>query len=315
MSTPQRFHRLRAVLDRRQPDLTVLLENVLVPRNLAAVVRSLDAVGGLEAHAVWPEGKLPISRPASGGNRKWLPVRKHHTLAEALERLKARGFRILTADPVATATDFRRVDYLRPTAFLLGNEDGGVTVEARSGADELVAIPMAGMGTSLNVSVAAAVLLVSWAVRAGGIVGSLAITPAQQIAFSRRFGAVRAHRLGELADLLGNLLVLGSIRRLGGVAGPDGPGLTPHDQATLAHHAQRVVGARLFERAAGNIPQAHGQVVAGAAGGGQVEGGPGHPDPRARARVGPGRRRSWSLLGLLSVATGLPESRCWSSPA
>ena len=159
MSTPQRFHRLRAVLDRRQPDLTVLLENVLVPRNLAAVVRSLDAVGGLEAHAVWPEGKLPISRPASGGNRKWLPVRKHHTLAEALERLKARGFRILTADPVATATDFRRVDYLRPTAFLLGNEDGGVTVEARSGADELVAIPMAGMGTSLNVSVAAALLL------------------------------------------------------------------------------------------------------------------------------------------------------------
>lgn len=159
MSTPKRFHRLRAVLDRRQPDLTVLLEDVQVPRNLAAIVRSLDAVGGLEAHAVWPGGKLKISRPASGGNRKWLPVRKHRTVADALDRLKERGFRILAAHPDGAATDFRQIDYLRPTAILLGNEDFGVTPEARAGADELVAIPMTGMGTSLNVSVAAALIL------------------------------------------------------------------------------------------------------------------------------------------------------------
>lgn len=159
MSTPTRFHRLRAVLDRRQPDLTVLLEDVQVPRNLAAIVRSLDAVGGLEAHAVWPGGKLKISRPASGGNRKWLPVRKHRTVADALDRLKGRGFRILAAHPDPAATDFRQADYLRPTAILLGNEDFGVTPEARAGADELVTIPMTGMGTSLNVSVAAALLL------------------------------------------------------------------------------------------------------------------------------------------------------------
>ncbi len=159
MSTAKRFHRIRAVLDRRQPDLTILLEDVQVPRNLAAIMRSLDAVGGLEAHAVWPGGKLKISRPASGGNRKWLPVRKHRTLAAALDRLKERGFRILVADPVETSTDFRQVDYLRPTAILLGNEDCGVTPEARAGADERVAIPMAGMGTSLNVSVAAALIL------------------------------------------------------------------------------------------------------------------------------------------------------------
>jgi tRNA (guanosine-2'-O-)-methyltransferase len=159
MSTPKRYHRLRAVLDRRQPDLTVLLENVQVPRNLAAIVRSLDAVGGLEAHAVWPEGKLKISRPASGGNRKWLPVRKHRTLAQALERLRERGFRLLVADPAEDATDFRQTDYLQPTALLLGNEDFGVTPEARAAADELVTIPMSGMGTSLNVSVAAALIL------------------------------------------------------------------------------------------------------------------------------------------------------------
>jgi tRNA (guanosine-2'-O-)-methyltransferase len=159
MSTPKRFHRLRAVLDRRQPDLTVLLEDVQVPRNLAAILRSCDAAGVLEAHAVWPGGRLKISRPASGGNRKWLPVHKHRTLARALEQLQSRGLRVLAAHPAANAIPFREVDYTLPTALLLGNEDDGLTEEALAGADAVVAIPMEGMGTSLNVSVAAALIL------------------------------------------------------------------------------------------------------------------------------------------------------------
>jgi len=159
MSTPKRYHRLRAVLDRRQPDLTVLLEDVQVPRNLAAIMRSCDAVGVLAAHAVWPGGRLKISRPASGGNRKWLPVHKHKTLAEALDRVKGAGLRVLAAHPRAGAVPFREVDYTLPTCLLLGNEDNGITPEALSQADGVVAIPMEGMGTSLNVSVAAALLL------------------------------------------------------------------------------------------------------------------------------------------------------------
>ncbi len=159
MSTPKRFHRLRAVLDRRQPDLTVLMEDVQVPRNLAGVMRSCDAVGVFEAHAVWPGGRLKISRPASGGNRKWLPVHKHLTLAEALDHLKGRGLRILAAHPTSDALPFREVDYTLPTALLIGNEDNGLTAEALSGADAVVTIPMEGMGTSLNVSVAAALIL------------------------------------------------------------------------------------------------------------------------------------------------------------
>src|SRR5919106_5847051 len=103
MTTPRRFHRVREVLDRRQPDLTVLLENVDVPRNLAAILRSCDAVGVFAAHAVWPGGRLKISRPASGGNRKWVPVRKHRTLAAALDHLKSQGLRVLAAHPTPDA--------------------------------------------------------------------------------------------------------------------------------------------------------------------------------------------------------------------
>jgi tRNA (guanosine-2'-O-)-methyltransferase len=159
MSTPKRYHRVRAVLDRRQPDLTVLMEDVQVPRNLAAVMRSCDAAGVFEAHAVWLGGRLKISRPASGGNRKWLPVRKHKTLPEALVHLKDRGLRVLAAHPTPDALPFRDVDYTLPTALLIGNEDNGLTAEALAGADAIVTIPMEGMGTSLNVSVAAALIL------------------------------------------------------------------------------------------------------------------------------------------------------------
>ena len=130
-----------------------------MPRNLAAIMRSCDAVGVLAAHAVWPGGRLKISRPASGGNRKWLPVHKHKTLAEALERVKGAGLRVLAAHPRPGAVPFREVDYTLPTCLLLGNEDNGITPEALSQADGVVAIPMEGMGTSLNVSVAAALLL------------------------------------------------------------------------------------------------------------------------------------------------------------
>lgn len=159
MSTPERYHRLRAVLDRRQGDLTVLMEDVRVPRNLAAILRSCDAVGVFAAHAVWPGGLLKISNPASGGNRKWLPVHEHPTLAAALAQLKGEGLRVLAAHPAADATPFREVDFTCPTCLMVGNEDAGLSPEALAAADGVVGIPMEGMGTSLNVAVAAALLL------------------------------------------------------------------------------------------------------------------------------------------------------------
>jgi len=160
MSTPKRFHRVRAVLDRRQPDLTVLLEDVQIPRNLAALLRTCDAVGVLEAHAVWRErGQLKISRPASGGTRKWVPVRRHRDLDDAVAHLREGGLRIVAAHPADRAVDYREVDYTRPTAVLLGQEETGVTSRAVDMADDLVVIPMMGMGLSLNVAVAAALIL------------------------------------------------------------------------------------------------------------------------------------------------------------
>ncbi len=157
--TPERYQRLREVLDKRQPDLTVLMENVHKPHNLSAILRTCDAVGVFEAHAVNPTGGVPTYHDTSGGSHKWVYLRVHPSVEEAARLLKDRGFTIYAANLSQRAVDYREVDYTRPAAVLLGAEKWGVSERAAGLADADVIIPMMGMVQSLNVSVAAAVIL------------------------------------------------------------------------------------------------------------------------------------------------------------
>ncbi len=156
---PDRFRKIRSVLDRRQPDLTVLMERVNKSHNLSAIVRNSDAAGVLEVHAVPPESGLPVHHHTSGGTTRWVEVLHHATVTEAAAHLKERGFTILAAHPQEGARDYREVDFTRATAIMVGAELDGVSQEALAVADELVVIPMRGMGQSLNVSGAASLLL------------------------------------------------------------------------------------------------------------------------------------------------------------
>lgn len=156
---PQRFHRLRAVLRRRQPDLTVLMEKVNKSHNFSAILRNCDAVGVLEAHVVPPAHGLDLHHATSAGTRKWVRVTTHADVHAAAARLKGEGFTILAAHPSEGARDFRSVDFTRPTALLMGAELHGVSPAGLALADEHVVIPMLGMVHSLNVSVATALLL------------------------------------------------------------------------------------------------------------------------------------------------------------
>ncbi len=156
---PRRYRRLRAVLDRRQPDLTVLMEKVNKSHNFSAILRSCDAVGVLEAHAVPPEGGLELHRTTSAGSHKWVRVHRHASVREAVDALHRQGLRVLAADPSEDARDYREVDFTRPTAIMVGAELEGVSPEGLGLADERIVIPMVGMVQSLNVSVATAILL------------------------------------------------------------------------------------------------------------------------------------------------------------
>jgi tRNA (guanosine-2'-O-)-methyltransferase len=143
----------------RQPDLTVLMDRVHKPHNLSAILRTCDAVGVLEAHAVPPEGGLEVPAASSAGSSKWVGVRRHANAAAAVRALRDAGHRLVAAHPTAGARDFRDADYTGPTAFLVGAELHGLGDDSLALADECVLIPMAGLVRSLNVSVASALLL------------------------------------------------------------------------------------------------------------------------------------------------------------
>jgi tRNA (guanosine-2'-O-)-methyltransferase len=147
------------VLARRQPDLTILAEDVYKPHNLSAMLRSCDAIGIGVVHAVDPTGGVPTFNETSAGAHKWVNLRLHGDLAEALESLRGQGMQFLAAHLSETAVDYRDVDYTRPTAILFGNEKKGVSQWAVARADGHIVIPMLGMVQSLNVSVATAVIL------------------------------------------------------------------------------------------------------------------------------------------------------------
>ncbi len=157
--TSERFRRLRAALDRRQPDLTVLLENVHKPQNFHAILRTCDAVGVATAHAVTPAGPVRRHSFVAAGSDRWVAVESHPTIAGGLSALRAAGLHVLAAHLAPEARDFREADYTRPTAILLGQEKHGLSAEALAGADGFVRIPMAGLVSSLNVSVATALIL------------------------------------------------------------------------------------------------------------------------------------------------------------
>ena len=157
--TPERFRKLKEVLARRQPDLTVLAADVHKPHNISAIFRSCDAVGIHRVHAVSPGGEFRHHRMASGGSRHWVGLTIHESLAAALESLRRDGWTLVAAHPHEKARDFRTIDFTRKTAIMLGSELRGLQRAAVEAADEIAMIPIYGMVESLNVSVAAALIL------------------------------------------------------------------------------------------------------------------------------------------------------------
>ena len=154
-----RLQKIQRVLSLRQPTLTVLLEEVHKPHNLSAILRSCDAVGAMEAHAIVPRGGMPTYNATSGSAEKWVPLHTHKEVLPTIEDLQKQGYQVLATHLSERAVDYREVDYTRPTCILLGAEKWGVSEAAAKAADQNIIIPMMGMVQSLNVSVAAATIL------------------------------------------------------------------------------------------------------------------------------------------------------------
>ncbi len=147
------------MLNCRQPDLTICMEQVHKPHNISAVIRTADAVGVHQVHAIWPTSRMKTLVSSAAGSNSWVQVKTHRTIQDAVGHLKNEGMQVLATNLSEHAVDFREIDYTRPTCILLGQEKTGITAEALKLADRDIIIPMTGMVQSLNVSVASALIL------------------------------------------------------------------------------------------------------------------------------------------------------------
>jgi tRNA (guanosine-2'-O-)-methyltransferase len=159
--TPERTNRLESVLAKRQPDLTLILENVFDPHNISAVMRSCDAVGIQEIFVLtttMPRHKKWGARSSSSA-AKWLTVHQFDNLQACMAEVRKRFGRIFTTHLVSDAISLHAMDFTNPVALVFGNEHSGCSDEMIAAADGNFIIPQVGIIQSLNISVACAVTI------------------------------------------------------------------------------------------------------------------------------------------------------------
>jgi 23S rRNA (guanosine2251-2'-O)-methyltransferase len=142
------------------PDRILILDGITDPRNFGAILRTAEAVG--MRHIIIPKdrsvGITPVVYKASAGAITHLRVYRVTNLRRAISSLKAKGFWIVGLDADAKQ-DYASQQYPKKLGIVLGSEGRGIRPLISNQCDYLVRIPMKGKISSLNVSVAGAVLL------------------------------------------------------------------------------------------------------------------------------------------------------------
>jgi tRNA (guanosine-2'-O-)-methyltransferase len=156
----KRLQKMERILNFRQPDLTVVCENIHDPHNVSAILRSCDAVGVPVLHLLYTSEKFPkLGRKSSASANKWIEVKKHKKYLDLRAVLQKQQMTVYATALDPSARNIYEIDWTMPAAILVGNEHRGVSDEALQIADQKIYIPMFGMVESLNVSVATAVIL------------------------------------------------------------------------------------------------------------------------------------------------------------
>lgn len=158
--TEKRKNKITAVVKARQKSLSVVLENIHDPHNVSAIFRTCDAVGVPEVSLVYNIEKFPkIGKKSSASAFKWVDKETYKSVKECYDALHKDGFKIYASAISDGSKNLYELDLTQKIAIVLGNEHRGVSEEAAELADEKFLIPMYGMVQSLNVSVAAAVIM------------------------------------------------------------------------------------------------------------------------------------------------------------
>ncbi|GEP92809.1 tRNA (guanosine-2'-O-)-methyltransferase [Chitinophaga terrae (ex Kim and Jung 2007)] len=157
--TPERRERLLTVLQKRQTNLTVVLEDVQDPHNVAAVMRTCDAVGIQDLYIITtlaPRRKKWGHRSSSSAEG-WLTIHQFTDPEACVAELRKKYNKIYTTHLATDSVTLYDIDFTDSVALVFGNERTGVSDKVRALADGNFIIPQMGMIRSLNISVACAV--------------------------------------------------------------------------------------------------------------------------------------------------------------
>ena len=157
--TAERKARFADVLCRRTRFLTVALEDVYQLHNASAVIRSCDVFGIQDAHLIEGRFGQRVDKNIAMGAQQWVDIHRYETTTQCMESLRSSGYLIVATTPRKEAIPLHEFSVDCPTALFFGTEKEGLSPEVLRQADETIFIPMSGFTESLNISVAAAIIL------------------------------------------------------------------------------------------------------------------------------------------------------------
>ena len=146
--------------ERNEPPLYCILDGIEDPQNLGAILRTAEASGihGVIIRSRRAVGLTAAVAKASAGAVEYVPVARVSNISQAVVTLKRSGVWVVGIDPTGKI-DYSQVDFRLATAIVVGGEGKGLSDLVKKRCDSVASIPMRGKITSLNASIAAALVM------------------------------------------------------------------------------------------------------------------------------------------------------------
>jgi tRNA (guanosine-2'-O-)-methyltransferase len=159
--TPEREAKIKKVLNHRQGDLVVVMENVHDPHNISAVMRTCDAVGVQDIFVLNTTiaRHKKFGKTSSASAAGWLTIHEYDNTEACMEAVRKKCDKIYATHLGVQSHSLYELNLTEKVALVFGNEHAGVTEECLKHCDGNFIIPQVGMVQSLNISVACAITL------------------------------------------------------------------------------------------------------------------------------------------------------------
>lgn len=158
-----RIARFNEMLQERTRHLTIVMDKVVDPYNISAVMRTAECFGIQDLHLLETDRPFKAARKIQRGSVQWVDLYKYEPGEEnalrCIRQLKEKGYKIVATTPHTRQQSIADLNIEQPIALVLGQERDGVSDLMKEHADEFVVIPMQGFTESLNISVAASIMI------------------------------------------------------------------------------------------------------------------------------------------------------------